>query len=153
MVRDGLARGSLTKAEVPGYVTATLALWASQYCLEFPCTLHHSWAHLLLASGLVPVKRRLVRGLASLLHVPEAPPEQNYKDMRQIMDFVVPVLRRMDNRTLFGTSEKEWAKILSNEGLVKPGLTRIEANIVARHVRFLLGTPADTTRAKPRWRK
>merc|ERR1712007_286600 len=138
------------------------------YCLEFPCTLHHSWAHLLLASGLVPAKRRLVRGLGEGCGSENTSPDKSPRSAlnkkprwtsclgrscpqaparpkRRLLGHSSVAMKRcsrMDNRTLFGTSEKEWAKILSNEGLVKPGLTRIEANIVARHVRFLLGTPA-----------
>merc|ERR1712113_619929 len=102
-----------------------------------------TWLFFYVQNGLAATKTKLAQSVSIVLHVPERTPEQNYKNVRRIMDAVTDALALLDSTHFLGTSQTEWSKILTNEGLMRPGLSRIEAKMVAHHIKEVLANPVS----------
>ncbi|CAK0845310.1 unnamed protein product [Prorocentrum cordatum] len=124
------------------------------FCLKFPIGIHPDWIRQLGSEGLDSLKRSLLQVLAVRLHVPTRTPEQSYRFERATLDAVTRVLALMDTTNFLSTNRQEWERILRNEGVMAPLLSRIESKMVAWHVKKILSaSKADAAVGKkPTWR-
>lgn len=138
IVLEELAQGSLNKDDVPKFVARIQARWKQDFEVPFVSSIHPSW----MEQELGTAKTLLVKGLERLLKVHTEVSEDNEAEITHIMAVVEYTLKRLDATQLYETSQEEWADALSNKRLAKPGLSSMDAKVVAKHIKRLMGHPA-----------
>jgi len=138
IVLEELAQGSLNKDDVPKIVARIQARWKQDFEVPFVWSIHPSW----MEQELGTAKTLLVKGLERLLKVHTEVSEDNEAEITHIMAVVEYTLKRLDATQLYETSQEEWADALSNKWLAKPGLSSMDAKVVAKHIKRFIGHPA-----------
>ncbi|CAE8651897.1 unnamed protein product [Polarella glacialis] len=137
---QAIARGQMTTEGVPELVQRTLKRWELDFQVAFPLHCHTSW----LTLELPEAKRKLARGLEVLLREGDDGTDEEIQDeVQAIMAVVRCTLKRLDARQLFQITQSGWTDALSNKYLATPGLSSIDAIVVAKHIMRLMGNAAD----------
>merc|ERR1712039_150349 len=117
-----------------GFVQTTLARWRKDMTIPFPFK-HHPWMEL----ELTEMKQELARALEAYLRSADASPGGNDFEIQRIIGVVWSTMKRLDIVQFLDCSQKEWERMLSNEGLMIPALSRAEAKVAAKLIMKLLG--------------
>merc|ERR1719291_1647678 len=98
---------------------------------------HPSWMEL----ELPEMKQEMCKKLEVYLRAADAKPEGSDFEIKRIMGVVWTTMKRLDMVQYLDCSQKEWERMLSNEGLIIPGLSRAEAKVCAKLIMKLFGNP------------
>jgi len=140
LVLEALSDGAIARESVPALAESTLARWELDYQVPFAQQYHHSWFDV----GLPEAKRRLLEGLEPLLHVPEAPHHEDDHEIQAMMRVVTSAVKRLDARQFYQFTQSQWHVALSNRHLATPGLSEMDATVVAKHIKRVMGSPLVT---------
>eukprot|EP00929_Paragymnodinium_shiwhaense_P021999 TRINITY_DN14193_c0_g1_i1.p1 TRINITY_DN14193_c0_g1~~TRINITY_DN14193_c0_g1_i1.p1 ORF type:complete len:160 (-),score=29.00 TRINITY_DN14193_c0_g1_i1:374-853(-) len=138
IVLHSLRSGYLNRTDVPGFVHYNLGRWELEFQVPFAQFLHPSW----LALELPEAKRQLLSGMETLLRESATQNgEDNEDEIKEIMAVFKNAVKRLDARQFYYIRQSEWQEMLSNKWLATPGLSSMDANVVAKHVKRLMGNP------------
>lgn len=136
-VQQKVAEEQLAKEDIPAFVQSRIARWELQFQVPFAMHYHPSWLGLTLPVA----KARVASGLEVLLRVPEQPEERNAEKIQSIMGVVNGNLKRLDARQFFFLTQTELVDALTNRWTAKPGLSTMDAIVVAKHIKRIMGNP------------
>eukprot|EP00928_Gymnodinium_smaydae_P042072 TRINITY_DN2838_c0_g8_i1.p1 TRINITY_DN2838_c0_g8~~TRINITY_DN2838_c0_g8_i1.p1 ORF type:complete len:442 (+),score=37.68 TRINITY_DN2838_c0_g8_i1:55-1380(+) len=138
IARKALFHNRIRREDVPTFVQSQFTRWELEFQVPFPQFLHNSWLGLTLPEA----KRALVRGMQALLRESAVQNEENDDEgIRETMAVFKPAVMRLDARQFYYTSQSDWREVLANKWLAKPGLSGMDANVVAKHVKRLMANP------------
>merc|ERR1712187_934134 len=89
------------------------------------------------------MKQELAASLEAYLRAADAKPEGSDYEIQRIMGVVWSTMKRLDIVQFLDCSQKEWERMLANEGLMIPALSRAEAKVAAKLIMKLLGNPVE----------
>mmetsp|Transcript_81473 Transcript_81473/g.143885 ORF Transcript_81473/g.143885 Transcript_81473/m.143885 type:complete len:441 (-) Transcript_81473:176-1498(-) len=136
VAQEALRSGSITRREVAALAKRSLHRWELDYHVPFPMHYHPSWLELRLPEA----KQRLTAGLEALLLLPHASSKE-VSEVDAIMAVVHSCVKRLDARQFFQFTQSQWHIALSNRYLATPGLSEMDAIVVAKHIKRVMGSP------------
>jgi len=141
-------RQCLERTQVPRFVKERLARYNLDFEVSFPEHFHPSWLHLPLPDAKQEVVRALECLLKATLSQEQHCPKLNDGEVaiQTIMQAVRASFLHLDGKQFYLTTQAEWREALANRLIAKPRLDLIDAVVVAKHIKRVMGHPVGWMR-------